>query len=58
MCPCNGTPLTSAFTAISHKAHAHGIECNINFKGKSKNVSLAFMDFNGLFGHAVVNTCD
>ncbi|KAF4107646.1 AP-1 complex subunit sigma-2 [Onychostoma macrolepis] len=24
--------LTSAFTAISHKAHAHGIECNINFK--------------------------
>ncbi|CAM4732548.1 hypothetical protein PO909_020657 [Leuciscus waleckii] len=24
--------LTSAFTAISHKAHARGNECNINFK--------------------------
>ncbi|KTG38103.1 hypothetical protein cypCar_00004200 [Cyprinus carpio] len=24
--------LTSAFTAIRHIAHAHGIECNINFK--------------------------
>lgn len=27
---------TSAFTAISHKAHARWIECNINFKVKAQ----------------------
>ncbi len=33
--PVTGLLLTFAFTAISHKAHAHGIECNINFKIKA-----------------------